>query len=466
MLPRIIVYFLLVQIVLIPLSVHSATTQLPSTGQAKCWNTTGAEISCAGTGQDGDKKSGVPVPSPRFTDNNNGSVTDNLTGLIWLKNPNCADVVGGISRANMEWGGALTWSNNMAHSYCGLTDGSKAGDWRLPNVKELRSLVDYNSTYLTAGHPFADQYNTKPYTDETYWTSTTHAWQGASTVIVMDLSGGTGRLMNKRGLQRVWPVRDALPPNIVVSPVSKDFASIATGTTSTGQTFTISNTGEQNLTVSSITLAGGESGMFAADKGNGASGTCGATPTITSAGSCTISTTFSPISSGNKTTTLRITSNDPVTANKDVLLSGTGITYTYTVTYNGNTNTGGSVPTDGISYENGAPVTVLGNTGALTKTGYAFTAWNTLANGSGASQATASTFNMGSANVTLYAQWKMYADINHDEHVNLADAILALQVLAGIAPQQTVYKEADVNNDGKIGLQEVIYILQKVADTR
>ena len=34
-------------------------------------------------------KKGVAWPNPRFTDNGNGTVTDNLTGLIWLKNANC-----------------------------------------------------------------------------------------------------------------------------------------------------------------------------------------------------------------------------------------------------------------------------------------------------------------------------------------------------------------------------------------
>ena len=58
---------------------------------------------------------------------------------------------------------------------------------------------------------------------------------------------------------------------------------------------------------------------------------------------------------------------------------------TYSVTYNGNTNTGGSVPTDGNSYINGDTVTVLGNTGSLTRVGYTFAGWNTAADGSGAS---------------------------------------------------------------------------------
>ena len=78
---------------------------------------------------------------------------------------------------------------------------------------------------------------------------------------------------------------------------------------------------------------------------------------------------------------------------------------TYTVTYNGNTNTGGSVPTDGNSYNNGDTVTVLGNTGNLVKTGYAFTGWNTVSGGSGTSYNGGDTFSMGSSNVILYAQW-------------------------------------------------------------
>ncbi len=77
----------------------------------------------------------------------------------------------------------------------------------------------------------------------------------------------------------------------------------------------------------------------------------------------------------------------------------------YTVTYNGNTNTGGSVPVDGNTYNITNTVTVLGNTGSLVKTGYTFAGWNTAANGSGTGYTSGDTFAMGSSNVTLYAQW-------------------------------------------------------------
>jgi hypothetical protein len=57
-------------------------------------------------------------------------------------------------------------------------------------------------------------------------------------------------------------------------------------------------------------------------------------------------------------------------------------------------------------------------------------------------------------------------DVNFSGDVDLADAILAMQVLSGVTPAGIIYKEADVNADGKIGLSEVIYILQTVAGVR
>merc|ERR1712000_535123 len=54
--------------------------------------------------------------------------------------------------------------------------------------------------------------------------------------------------------------------------------------------------------------------------------------------------------------------------------------------------------------QNGATVTVL-NAGTLARSGYTFAGWNTASDASGTPRATGSTFTMGSANVTLYAQW-------------------------------------------------------------
>src|SRR5512133_2961544 len=77
---------------------------------------------------------------------------------------------------------------------------------------------------------------------------------------------------------------------------------------------------------------------------------------------------------------------------------------TYTVTYDANTGSG-TAPSDVTKYETGALVTVQGST--LVKTGHTFNGWNTAADGSGTARAATTTFNMSSANVTLYAQWKL-----------------------------------------------------------
>ncbi|MBS1760065.1 MAG: InlB B-repeat-containing protein [Bacteroidetes bacterium] len=76
----------------------------------------------------------------------------------------------------------------------------------------------------------------------------------------------------------------------------------------------------------------------------------------------------------------------------------------YTITYSGNGNTGGTVPTDNNNYFSTASVTVLGNTGSLTKTGFNFNGWNTAADGSGTHYNPSATFTMP-ANTTLYAEW-------------------------------------------------------------
>jgi len=100
------------------------STMLPATGQT---------ISYA-PGDDGDIQKGVTISNPRFTDNSDGTVKDNLTGLIWLKNTRCF--------GNQTWANSLNSANTLSSGVCGLTDGSTAGDWRMPNRFELESLLN------------------------------------------------------------------------------------------------------------------------------------------------------------------------------------------------------------------------------------------------------------------------------------------------------------------------------------
>lgn len=67
----------------------------------------------------------------RFIDRGDGTVLDCNTGLLWLKKPNCFGVD--------NWQDALDNAAGLASGSCGLTDGSVAGDWRLPTISELCS---------------------------------------------------------------------------------------------------------------------------------------------------------------------------------------------------------------------------------------------------------------------------------------------------------------------------------------
>jgi uncharacterized repeat protein (TIGR02543 family) len=87
---------------------------------------------------------------------------------------------------------------------------------------------------------------------------------------------------------------------------------------------------------------------------------------------------------------------------------------THTVTYSANGATGGAVPVDSNHYTQGQTVTVLGNTGNLVDLGHAFSGWNTAANGSGTHYVQGQTFSMGTANVTLYAEWSGGFTVTYD----------------------------------------------------
>jgi len=86
---------------------------------------------------------------------------------------------------------------------------------------------------------------------------------------------------------------------------------------------------------------------------------------------------------------------------------------TYNVTYNGNGNTGGSVPTDSLTYQQSATITVKGNTGGLMKAGYIFAGWNTSDDGNGTNYDQAATFAIGTNNVILYAKWVLIPTLKY-----------------------------------------------------
>jgi hypothetical protein len=183
----------------------AATIELRQTGQTGCWDESDNTVGCAGTGQDGDKLFGAAWPNPRFVDNDNGTVTDKLTDLIWLKNANCTETVGGIAKGSgyLIWADALTWANSLASGSCGLSDGSTANQWRLPSKNELQSLVNSQPTSI------ATWLNSQEFTNvllSYYWSSTTYAPSTTSAWYVNMIDGLVG-YGSKANSDYVWPVR-------------------------------------------------------------------------------------------------------------------------------------------------------------------------------------------------------------------------------------------------------------------
>ena len=165
-----------------------------SAGVSRTGQTPTVPLNPAPTGSDGALQKGVAWPNPRFTDNSNGTVTDNLTGLIWLKN---ANFFGFRNRAT-----ALTGCNTLAANGTTLTDGSVAGDWRLPNKRELFSLIDDSNhdPALPTGHPFTGVQS------GFYWSSTTVA-DITGFAGVVPLRNGSVGYYDKTTTFYVWPVR-------------------------------------------------------------------------------------------------------------------------------------------------------------------------------------------------------------------------------------------------------------------
>ena len=90
----------------------------------------------------------IAIEIPRFTDNGDGTVTDALTGIVWLKNANC---YGSLSFDN-----AMMYTGLIRNGWCELSDGSEAGDWRLPTIEELQGIgTDPPRTY-GAGDDYRD----------------------------------------------------------------------------------------------------------------------------------------------------------------------------------------------------------------------------------------------------------------------------------------------------------------------
>jgi len=141
-------------------AVRGITDKLMKTGQTTSYT----------AGDDGDLEQGVAWPSPRFADLGDGTIRDNLTGLIWQK---------AVDTTARNWAASFTYARGLSFA--------SADDWRIPNKRELRSLIHYgvsNQVTCLAGFGFTD------FDSEYYWTSTIYA-QSTSKAFACSLTGAT-----------------------------------------------------------------------------------------------------------------------------------------------------------------------------------------------------------------------------------------------------------------------------------
>ena len=187
-----------------PVRMHiTGRIKLPKTGQSSCYNNEGEIISCENTLQDGNIQSGVTWPTPRFIDNNDGTVSDKLTGLMWTRETSLVmdteHLVPDYFYLPVTWDEALNFIEGMnagIHRNWGYTD------WRLPNKNELMSVHFFDIINETAPPDFAFVFSlwnaphfsstTAPNDENKVWI--VHPGQGA-------------RLIDKNEKSWVWAVR-------------------------------------------------------------------------------------------------------------------------------------------------------------------------------------------------------------------------------------------------------------------
>lgn len=148
----------------------------------------------------------------RFADCGNGTVTDSVTGLVWLENAGCL--------ANQTFAAAQTAVRALATGLCGLDDGSRPGDWRLPSPDEWEAVLEpacATAPLLVGNGPDAGVscHSDHPWATNVqigYWSSRGQPGQPDRGVAasLFDGSGSTGTAPKSLPLP-LWAVRPAHP---------------------------------------------------------------------------------------------------------------------------------------------------------------------------------------------------------------------------------------------------------------
>lgn len=308
--------------------VHSSHAAAPApvakSGQTTCWDAGGNIIACTGTGQDGDLQSGMAWPNPRFSDNGDQTMSDNLTGLVWSKNANAPGPAVCSPSTTKTWQGALDYVKCLnANNYLGYND------WSLPNRKELSSLVNLQQSSLAT---WLNDQGFDSVQANNYWSGNTNSYSTNGWYVNMNygsVSYGNVGINNKTDNNCVWPVRSGQYQ--IVDPLvlfgSANFGITNVGGSTTTRQIIIGNRGATATTISTITIVGANASEFTVAPG-GSNPCPSLTLTLASNGSCTVLVTAAHVTTVSKTAALSVSTGSvtgtlPITATVIATVYGT-----------------------------------------------------------------------------------------------------------------------------------------------
>ena len=151
---------------------------------------------------DGWYEAGSPA-SPRFVDNGDGTISDRATGLMWVKNPATVSGVGFDFSSGYVWFSVGTFPALDAITAMNTAGYLGHSDWRLPNVKELHSILDYGASGPSIDPVFSVA------VELYYWSSTTRNG-GSSDAWAVDFYDGYVNALSKNGSYSIRPVRGGI----------------------------------------------------------------------------------------------------------------------------------------------------------------------------------------------------------------------------------------------------------------
>lgn len=136
---------------------------IPDTMQSVCYDATN-EIVCPATGeafygQDAQHQG----PQQSYSDNGDGTVTDNVTGLIWAQSPDMNGDGEILAEDKLSYQDALAGAETF--------DLGGYDDWRLPTIKEMYSLMDFRGVD-PSGYESEDTSGLIPFIDRDYFNFT------------------------------------------------------------------------------------------------------------------------------------------------------------------------------------------------------------------------------------------------------------------------------------------------------